>query len=397
MPINNLKLKQVIVAYLDGLYPLLTSCLCFGVLGGMFIIGASRIALAGVLNLELSIAGESAAMLIWLTFCSVLWLWIVVGIWRSASGEQKLAKWIGRAAVALASLALVPTGLRSASSMREYVVLAQGRDPMGPPAKVMVAANRLLIEGTLSQGTARLVARALSRSPGVDTIQISSPGGRMGEARSIARLVKGRQANTVAGKQCMSACTVVLLSGRHRSSIGDSVGFHQVAFPGFDANELIEANTQLRNIYTEFGLPKKFIDQALARSANDMWYPNELELFSAGALTRMAQERISRVNKASAKEINVKAPTVLDDLTTLLGARASGSKLIFIYQLKVDQSNLEIDETGRLLKKYNQRVICGRALAPEMLASGAIFEHQFVDQDGVFITSYQITRCGVPE
>lgn len=372
---------------------MLTAGLGFGVLGSIFIIGLSRIALGAILNFELSIAGESAAMLTWWLFCSLFWLWIVVGIWRSAVVEKKLAKYVARGAVLLASLAMVTTGMRSVSSVQEYILLDQGYDSMGPPAKVTVAADRLLIEGTLSQGTAKLVARALAGAPSVNTVQISSVGGRMGEAQSIARLVRSRKADTVAGKVCMSACTVVLLSGHHRSSIGHGIGFHQVAFPGFDATELAAANAALRQTYVEFDLPKSFIDQALARNANDMWYPSERQLFDAGVLTRMAPERIIEDNKASAREINEQAPTVIDNLTTLLGARALGLKLSFNYQLNVDVAGLELSETQRRLKKYNQRAICDRILAPQMLASGAIFEHEYVDQDGTLITRYQITGC----
>ena len=326
-------------------------------------------------------------------------LWAAVGIWRSANQHVDKGGSIGwantaKAMVVLSTLGIVGQASNLAQSTTEIAHLAVNNDPLGSPAKVALENGTLRIDGPLSQGTADLVARVIASAPNFQTVQINSVGGRIREANEIARMVKDRNADTIAGKDCMSACTIVLLAGKHRASVGGNVGFHQASFPGLSVAELDKMNAEMRQSYINAGLPGRFIDQALARGPDDMWFPKETELFDAGVLNSMTSDRIINDNEASAQSINANAPTKVDDLIALKSAKASGMKLTFTYQASVDRSLLNLGMVRDTLKSNAQQDICKRSLAQMLLQSGAVYEHEYLDQNGALITRYQITTCG---
>ena len=69
-------------------------------------------------------------------------------------------------------------------------------------------------------------------------VHLNSTGGRILEAERIGALIKGRNLSTYVPAQCLSACTIIFLSG-HERFIGPSgrLGFHQPDFPGMSAQD----------------------------------------------------------------------------------------------------------------------------------------------------------------
>ncbi|QGN53335.1 hypothetical protein [Novosphingobium sp. Gsoil 351] len=385
----------------NGAQPLAQSYWINGSLIGVLATIGTTLAVAWLSESGASIQSASAAVLAATGILLTVTLWGAVGIWRSSNRHVGLGGSLGwanaaKAMVVLSGLSVLGQASNLAQSTTELAGLATNNDSMGPPASVRVANGLLRIDGPLSLGTADAVARAMADQPNVQTVEINSPGGRIGEAREIARMVREREADTVAGRQCMSACTVVLLAGLHRSSVGGGVGFHQASFPGLSVAELHEMNAEMRQSYVNAGLPGRFIDQALARGPDDMWFPDEPELFAAGVLNSMTRERIIDDNLTSAQAIRAKAPTKVDNLIILTSAKASGMKLTFTYQARVDRSLLDLREVGNKLKSGAQHDICQRPMAPMLLRSGAIYEHEYLDQNGALITRYQITACDTP-
>ena len=231
--------------------------------------------------------------LLYLCLSAMVSIWASVGIWRSAYWHRRRggAPGWGVAARVLVVLSLVATVYRSedvALQAAELGNLAVGRDSIGEMAdvKVETRGTELLLEGKLAAGTAERFRKVLAASPGVRTLVLESPGGRMLEAERIAALVRERGLDTRVVTHCMSACTEILLAGHERSAPAEArIGFHQPSFPGVSAYELRDAIEETRRGYVMAGVDPYFAFRALSTPAESMWFPSHDELLAARFLT----------------------------------------------------------------------------------------------------------------
>ena len=65
-------------------------------------------------------------------------------------------------------------------------------------------------------GTTNLVRAALKRHPGIEGIELDSPGGSAAEGFALAALVRDRKLDTYVQADCASACVLVFAGGRER-------------------------------------------------------------------------------------------------------------------------------------------------------------------------------------
>lgn len=226
----------------------------------------------------------------------LVWLWSVVGIWRSAGKHRSRGGssfWSGMARL-MVVIGVLAIGGRIATTIgpqaKELALIAVGNDPMGSvEVKLSNDKRSLIIDGALREGTVLQLKKVLDENPDVRVIVLNSYGGRILEAKQIATLVQGRKLDTYVQGRCESACTFVFLAGRDRASTPNArIGFHQPSFIGLDADAQKKATEEMAKTYRQARLPDAFIKRISTTPPSDMWYPTRDELIAANVVTRLS-------------------------------------------------------------------------------------------------------------
>jgi hypothetical protein len=140
--------------------------------------------------------------------------------------------------------------------------------------------------GPIVIGVTERVRAVLDAHPGITMIRLTSPGGRVVEARDLADIIRSRGLDTVAAGNCASACTVIFMAGRERLlAPAGSIGFHRYRSPDPEQEEA-KANMAIdRRIFRTQGVPNWFLDQAFDTPNNEMWRPSLAEMEVANVVT----------------------------------------------------------------------------------------------------------------
>ncbi len=254
--------------------------------------GLSRLLEASDVSLRI-LAGISLAGF----FCATLvWLWAVTGIIRSASKHKTRggSGWTAALTMLMAFFSVLGMLMNTLSSyipqMKEYALLASGHDSMKPvEISSMPNGHVLILRGTLGEGSMERFAATVGKTPGLKTVSLNSPGGRLREAKQMAALLKSRQLNTYVEGECSSACTYVFLAGKDRAATPNAhIGFHQPSFAGMGSTELAIASSGMEKYYRAANLPGDFIHRVLQIKPEGMWYPNREELLKANVINRVS-------------------------------------------------------------------------------------------------------------
>lgn len=212
------------------------------------------------------------------------------GAWRVATqslGGARLA-WLVKLAIVV--FGLLTTALLAARHEGGQAIemgrIALGHDPVPPiEARLADGGRSLVLRGTLGAGSAAVVHEALQGAPRVTRVRLASAGGRLFEARAIAREIRERGLYTHAEGDCASACTVLLLAGRERSAAPEArIGFHRPQFAGVDDERWVDAQVLLA-VYRAAGLGAAFIERVRGTPAGSMWFPTRDELLRNHVLT----------------------------------------------------------------------------------------------------------------
>lgn len=233
----------------------------------------------------------AAIVAIW-TIVVLSQLFLIVGVWRAASIyryerqiERKRSPWAIAAQVVLvvASLNLARTVLQTAvPELTEGIQMALFDDPTLPPysLRLMRDGSEAEVAGGLKFGIADQAEELFASAPNLKVVHLNSPGGRLGEAIKLARLVRERGVATYTATTCASACTVVFAAGRERNlRLGARLGFHRGVFAG---NENADG---VRKLLLVAGIEASFVDRAVAQSAASIWYPTNAELVAGHVVT----------------------------------------------------------------------------------------------------------------
>jgi hypothetical protein len=235
-------------------------------------------------------------VLMW-SFLTVLAIWQLVGIWRSAQRRRderaalgKRAVWAGLAKlmVCLGVLNTAAILIRSGiPQISEATSVAFLDDPLIPPYSIRLLNNgsEVEISGGIKFGLSNDFEKILNASSGVRTVHLDSLGGRIGEGEKLNAVIRARRLDAYVQAKCLSACTLAFVAGRQRVlKKGAQLGFHRAAFAGDDKlDDSVE-----RSIYRRAGVTGAFIDRALATGNTSMWSPTEAELLAAGVVTRIS-------------------------------------------------------------------------------------------------------------
>ncbi len=228
----------------------------------------------------------------------LVWLWSVVGVWRSASRRRatsagRLWPVFARGIVVLGVIGtLQQLRLQTVPEIVENARFLVGPDSIGNVGLHLSADRRVLgIHGMLGAGAYDAIKAALDQSPTVEMLDLDSAGGRMFEAAAIAHLIGDRRLDVTVANECSSACTLVLLGGRNRIAWPTAwIGFHRPGGQGLD--KMAEANLTSRSVilYRRAGLPEDFITRIHQTSIDNMWYPRMDELKASGVITHVAAD-----------------------------------------------------------------------------------------------------------
>lgn len=237
-----------------------------------------------------------------------LWLWQMVGLWRSASNhvritDRRLWARVSQIFVILSSLNVANQSVCNASSLIGYTKLAFGLTSFDKfQVTVVDGGTKIEVSGYIGAGLTDKVASELAVNPDVRVIQLNSIGGRMSEARSLRELIAQRSLTTYTSNQCHSACAMAFIGGRERVLHEDAqLGFHQPSVANVGTacestaedlidrtiHESIKAETRA---LIDAGIDPSFARRAMSIPPDELWRPTHEQLLRAGLISRVADE-----------------------------------------------------------------------------------------------------------
>jgi hypothetical protein len=228
---------------------------------------------------------------------AVLWLitlWQVVGTWRSATNYRASGKkvWGGVAqlflviGLARALVAFCQSGIPQIGEMYD---IFNGDKRVGTYAfRVLRDGQELEFSGGITFGAAKEFEHFLDAMGSVRLVHLNSIGGRIFEAQRIGNLIRSRNLSTYVSNQCLSACTIIFLSGRERLITAQArLGFHQPDMAGLTEEGRRDAiNEEIKRLRS-LGMSQAFAVKANQAPPGDMWFPSTPELLAEKAATQL--------------------------------------------------------------------------------------------------------------
>jgi hypothetical protein len=256
-----------------------------------------------------------------------LWIWSLLGTWRSASKHTQAGGRFGaygRIAVALSAIWVVTQLGLSRHANVEVVQRALGKQP-GPTYTIHVAADgkSVVIAGGMNDGLADSLEETLQNAPGVETVVLDSGGGWQHEAEHVAAVIAKRKLATYVENNCYSACTLAFLGGVTRE-LGPqgTLGFHRARTTGVAGDRDASDKYETRRALQAAGLPRAFVERVVQTSPQRAWLPTGRQLLAAHVITAnhewaSAREELTAEYRASVEahvsDLSV-APGVVDAL-----------------------------------------------------------------------------------
>ncbi len=223
--------------------------------------------------------------------------WQMVGLWRSCRRYLESGGDLAVATFAQAAVLVLPIAAGGATLSTLEAVFGTG-----PLADEATAATRyslrtspdgrtLSIEGPFDVGLSRDLKALLVERPAIRRIVLNSDGGRIFEARGVARQILERRLDTTVLGACRSACTIAFAAGRHRT-IGKAarLGFHSYRLDGFMAfvDPLAEQEKDEAFLVSR-KIDPAFVARIFESPHDAMWHPEPAELLRAGVIHEIVE------------------------------------------------------------------------------------------------------------
>ncbi len=245
-----------------------------------------------------SVAGAAIALLYILAAYIIILPWQLVGLWRSSRRYLREQGDVSAATFAQAGIiiALVSAIGSSATTVQRalgfHAIQVDAASPPDYELHVLPEQNAMVIDGPIANGLSRDIKALLAEAPSIRTIILNSDGGRIFEARGVAKQIIERGLDTQVLGQCRSACTIAFIAGKTRS-LGENglLGFHSYRLDGFMAFvDPLEEQEKDRGFFLRQGLDADFVTQAFATPHEEMWQPGVELLLRAGVIHEMITE-----------------------------------------------------------------------------------------------------------
>ena len=224
-------------------------------------------------------------------------LWQMVGLWRCGYRRaMKPGRWpVGRAVQVTAFLFTLLITMRGLVTGAEAVLgarLAFGLGPYAYDVRLVQGGRVIAVTGGFGYGLADAVGKLLAANPGVRRIRLESGGGALSEATKLRTLIIEHDLDTLAARECSSACVSAFAGGRFRLlQRGARMGVHLPRNWEAFSRSPVAAGYQAELKYLQDrGLPDWFIARWV-RSGQRFWYPSEAELLASGLVTNLRGPR----------------------------------------------------------------------------------------------------------
>ncbi len=195
---------------------------------------------------------------------------------------------LAASAVALAGIGVL-VHQRAIPALTELWAIYTGDEDLAAlSVTVSPDGTTLRVEGSYGVRSAEIVRRALDDHPSLRRVILAGPGGRVGTAFDIYRMIRNRRLATRVEAACASACTIAFLGGVDRSiSPSGRLGFHQGSFPGLGDNDTYESNRDMRRFMVANGITPAFAQRAIDTPHDDIWVPTPDELLAGRVIQRV--------------------------------------------------------------------------------------------------------------
>ena len=208
---------------------------------------------------------------------------------RRVGGRLAFAATSAAAAVAIIAIGALLVD-RAVPALLEMAIIYTGDTDLNKLAvRVGPDGDTLYVEGSYGLGGEELVRRALDQNPGIRTVVLAGPGGRISVGFELYEMFRERKLATRVDDECASACTFAFLGGVERSiSPGGQLGFHRGSFPGLSDNDMYESNRDLRRfLLNNAKLAPQFVDRVIATPPDEIWVPTPQELLAGRVINRV--------------------------------------------------------------------------------------------------------------
>ncbi|WP_104654534.1 hypothetical protein [Ralstonia insidiosa] len=242
-------------------------------------------------------AASSALLLIYVLGV-MLWIWAVVGTWRSADREQarnrlagmtSLWPFVAKLMIALGAIGTSSRVINDLPRLQAHLRTALGEQAASPFTVVPQRDGRaVLFTGGMNDGAADALEAALRRAPNATAVVLRSEGGWLREGALVADVIRRHHLRTYVERACASACTIAFLAGEDRAAApGARLGFHRPRAVGADHDQMPGAtDSELWRAYAAAGLPDAFIRRVEGTPFDHMWFPSPQELLDNHVVTR---------------------------------------------------------------------------------------------------------------
>ncbi len=223
----------------------------------------------------------------------LLQVWWGVGLWRSThrwfAAERSLLVGIVTAAIAMTTILYTLGNLGDRDEFftaMSYATFVADLDDK-PLVTVTADGKRLRMAGEMGMGTTRRVRGLLDRQPGIEGIELSSPGGRVVEGFALARLIEQRRLDTYVRRSCESACVLAFAGGRQRLVAPSAhFGLHRSGLSWRRVDEgLNAADIEMRDYFLSRGIAADFVARGLVPPMHEIWKPSFEEVLASKLAT----------------------------------------------------------------------------------------------------------------
>jgi hypothetical protein len=222
------------------------------------------------------------------------YVWLGVGIWRSASrhiketGRRFWARF-AQVLVVIGAASTLATFTSNIGTLTQELVLYRKLDHM-PKLSVTTGlqGRGLYVDGTLVRGSGDVIAAAIEKNPNLQFVQISGPGGLLDEARIAGKAVKNHHLATFVTSECDSACTLIYMSGSQRVLYRTaSLGFHSPVMAPLTVANLYAYAARMRTELIQLGATPNFAALASSIDSQTIWRPDTGTLLANHVVTRL--------------------------------------------------------------------------------------------------------------
>ncbi|WP_144731165.1 MULTISPECIES: hypothetical protein [Comamonadaceae] len=161
--------------------------------------------------------------------------------------------------------------------------------------------NRIVVSGSIGEGSAKALERAILDNPHLKLLQLDSSGGLVHEEELMIEIVRKQGLDTLVQGRCVSACTGIFLAGERRFITPDArFGFHRAGYCGLPRGAPWGISDYMTSIYyRERGVEEGFMQEAMKTEYHDLWRPSALEVKLGKFATHWWSERPEEYSRAA--------------------------------------------------------------------------------------------------